>query len=81
MSDDIVSRIRKCLAVGAKPEHGCIVIRFHYISTVAEWKSDVEIMDDAADEIERLRAERDSLRRQLDQFVGEFKDEVQREAL
>ena len=35
----------------------------------------------AADEIERLRAERDSLRRQLDQFVGEFKDEVQREAI
>ena len=36
----------------------------------------VELMNrEAADEIERLRAERDSLRRQLDQFVGDFKDE------
>lgn len=35
----------------------------------------------AADEIERLRAENATLRRLLDQFVGEFKDEVQREAL
>jgi len=35
----------------------------------------------AADEIERLRAENDGLRRQLDQFVGDFNDEVQREAI
>ena len=42
----------------------------------------VELMNrEAADEIERLRAERDSLRRQLDQFVGDFKDDVQREAI
>lgn len=37
--------------------------------------------ESAADEIERLRAENATLRRLLDQFVGEFKDEVQREAL
>ena len=35
----------------------------------------------AADEIERLQAENATLRKQLDQFVGEFHDEVQREAL
>ena len=35
----------------------------------------------AADEIERLRAENATLRKQLDQFVGDFKDDVQREAL
>lgn len=35
----------------------------------------------AADRIEQLRAENATLRRMLDQFVGDFKDEVQREAL
>lgn len=38
-------------------------------------------LSQAADEIERLRAENETLRKQLDQFVGDFKDEVQREAL
>lgn len=35
----------------------------------------------AADRIEQLQAENATLRRLLDQFVGEFNDEVQREAL
>ena len=36
---------------------------------------------EASNEIERLRAENATLRKQLDQFVGQFNDEVQREAL
>lgn len=36
---------------------------------------------EAADRIEQLQAENATLRRLLDQFVGEFNDEVQREAL
>lgn len=40
-----------------------------------------EIHAKAADRIEQLQAENATLRRLLDQFVGEFKDEVQREAL
>lgn len=36
---------------------------------------------EVADKIEQLQAENATLRRLLDQFVGEFKDEVQREAL
>ena len=57
MSDDIVARLRKTLAMGATPEHGVIVVRFHFISTVNEWIDDVHLTAKAADEIERLRGE------------------------
>lgn len=48
------------------------------------YREDTDVAIDiaaAADRIEQLQAENATLRRLLDQFVGEFKDEVQREAL
>jgi hypothetical protein len=56
--DDITRKLRKMMAMGATPEHGLIVVRWHYISTMEEWRRDVDLCADAADEIERLRAER-----------------------
>jgi hypothetical protein len=66
MSDDIVTRLRVLLSK-------CCTA-----PAMGVWSRDLR---DAADEIERLRAERDIMRRQLDQFVGEFNEEVQREAI
>jgi hypothetical protein len=63
--DDITRKLRKMMAMGATPEHGLIVVRWHYISTMEEWRTDVDLCADAADEIERLRAERDSAQRYI----------------
>jgi hypothetical protein len=63
--DDITRKLRKMMAMGATPEHGLIVVRWHYISTMEEWRMDVDLCADAADEIERLRAERDDARREV----------------
>ena len=60
--DDITCKLRKMMAMGATPEHGLIVVRWHYISTMEEWRNDVDLCADAADEIKRLRAECDTLR-------------------
>lgn len=67
MSDkeDITRKLRKMMAMGATPEHGLIVVRWHYISTMEEWRIDVDLCADAADEIERVRAERDEARREV----------------
>jgi hypothetical protein len=68
---DITAKLRKMMAMGATPEHGLIIIRWHYISDVQQWRDDVDLCADAADEIERLRAERDVLRLGLLQGGGE----------
>jgi hypothetical protein len=57
MSDDITRKLRKMMAMGATPEHGLIVVRWHYISTMEEWRNDVDLCADAANEIERLRTQ------------------------
>jgi hypothetical protein len=76
MSDkeDITRKLRKMMAMGATPEHGLIVVRWHYISTMEEWRMDVDLCADAADEIERLRAERDDARWRLCKVVGDNRD-------
>jgi uncharacterized small protein (DUF1192 family) len=84
MSDkeDITRKLRKMMAMGATPEHGLIVVRWHYISTMEEWRMDVDLCADAADEIERLRAERDDiedLRFQLQGTIGELENALSRE--
>lgn len=63
--DDITRKLRKMMAMGATPEHGLIVVRWHYISTMEEWRNDVDLCADAADEIDRLRAERDEARQEV----------------
>jgi hypothetical protein len=68
--DDITRKLRKMMAMGATPEHGLIVVRWHYISTMEEWRNDVDLCADAADEIERLRAERDEARRSCCEYAG-----------
>jgi len=72
--DDITRKLRKMMAMGATPEHGLIVVRWHYISTMDEWRMDVDLCADAADEIERLRAERDEARQRLCKVVGDNRD-------
>jgi hypothetical protein len=62
--DDITSKLRKMMAMGATPEHGLIVIRWHYISTMEEWRNEVDLCAEAAEEIERLRVQRDEARRE-----------------
>ena len=74
MSDDITSKLRKMMAMGATPEHGLIVVRWHYISTMEEWRTDVDLCADAADEIERLTAERDEARWRLCKVVGDNRE-------
>jgi hypothetical protein len=68
--DDITRKLRKMMAMGATPEHGLIVVRWHYISTMEEWRNDVDLCADAADEIERLRAERDEARRSCCEYAA-----------
>jgi hypothetical protein len=63
--DDITRKLRKMMAMGATPEHGLIVVRWHYISTIEEWRNDVDLCAAAADDIERLTAERDEARRMV----------------
>jgi len=72
--DDITRKLRKMMAMGATPEHGLIVVRWHYISTMEEWRNDVDLCADAANEIERLRAERDDARWRLCKVVGDNRD-------
>jgi hypothetical protein len=86
--DDITCKLRKMMAMGATPEHGLIVVRWHYISTMEEWRNDVDLCADAANEIERLReqlrlcnidnfnttAERDEARQRLCKVVGDNRD-------
>jgi hypothetical protein len=60
--EDITAKLKKVMAMGAHPEHGLVVIRFHYISSVDQWRRDVDLCADAADEIARLRAELDEAR-------------------
>jgi hypothetical protein len=62
------------MAMGATPDHGLIVVRWHYISTMEDWRKDVDLCADAADEIERLRAERDDARWRLCKVVGDNRD-------
>lgn len=76
MSGETTSKLRKMMAMGATPEHGLIVVRWHYISTIKEWRNDVDLCADAADEIERLRAERDEARRWICDLSFEDKKEV-----
>jgi hypothetical protein len=61
--DEITRKLRKMMAMGATPEHGLIVVRWHYISTIEEWRNDVDLCADAADEIERLTAAADEIER------------------
>jgi hypothetical protein len=68
--DDITRKLRKMMAMGATPEHGLIVVRWHYISTTEEWRNEVDLCADAADEIERLRAERDEARRHCCEYAA-----------
>jgi hypothetical protein len=82
--DDITRKLRKMMAMGATPEHGLIVVRWHYISTMEEWRNDVDLCADAANEIERLReqlrlcnidnfnttAERDEARRHCCEYAA-----------
>lgn len=56
-------------------------LRDYHATVVAAPPYYRELTRIAAEEIEQLQAENATLRRLLDQFVGEFKDEVQREAL
>jgi hypothetical protein len=72
--DDITRKLRKMMAMGATPEHGLIVVRWHYISTMEEWRNDVDLCADAANEIERLRAERDEARQRLCKVVGDNRE-------
>jgi ABC-type histidine transport system ATPase subunit len=55
--DDITRKLRKMMPMWATPEHGLIVVRWHYISTMEEWRNDVDLCADAANEIERLRTQ------------------------
>lgn len=64
-ADDIVARLRK---------EG-------FVTHMAQLPRESKLLHAAADKIEQLQAENATLRRLLDQFVGDFKDEVQREAL
>lgn len=54
---DIVARLRKTHPMGATPESGVVLVRFHFYSTTDQWINDVHLTIKAADEIERLRAE------------------------
>ena len=73
--DDITRKLRKMMPMWATPEHGLIVVRWHYISTMEEWRNDVDLCADAADEIERLRAERDAARSEVvDRALGYRRD-------
>jgi predicted transcriptional regulator len=75
-SDDIVARMRSnARFFGLIKFARSAIIEPEFCQETAEW------FTEAADDIERMRAENVTLRKQLDQFVGEFKDEVQREAL
>lgn len=75
-TDDIVARLRgehyKFVAV---PKENKLEISPKSVNRLGS------LWLEAADKIERLRAENATLRKKLDQFVGDFKDEVQREAL
>lgn len=75
MSVDIVPKLRRLRAVGAVPEHGVIVIEWHFHADVATWRSDVDLASQAADEIERLRAELAKVRAEREEawrkYLGE----------
>jgi hypothetical protein len=77
-SEDLVARLRRIKAMGAAPEHGCIIIRFHLISSVEEWRNDVDLHDEAADEIELLRSTVTDCRIEIERTRAE-RDEARRE--
>jgi len=75
-ADDIVARLREEHYKFARvPKENKLEIPPQSVARLSLFWSE------AADNIEQLQAENATLRRLLDQFVGEFKDEVQREAL